>query len=150
MAAPKVIAPRYRRDRHGRTHAEKWSWIFMRGSGVLLVALVLTHLFVNLMTGDGISAIDFAFVAGKWASPLWQWWDATMLVLAMIHGTNGMRVLVNDYARHRWLRTTLKTALGVAFTLVVVLGAFVIFAFDPCPAGADPSLLPDFCATVGA
>ena len=108
----------------------------MRISGSLLIVLIFTHLFVNLMTGNGITAIDFGFVAGKWAHPLWKWWDASMLVLAMIHGTNGMRALVNDYARTRWIRRTLKSALGVAFALVVTLGSLVIFTFDPCPKGA--------------
>jgi succinate dehydrogenase / fumarate reductase membrane anchor subunit len=139
MSAPILLPPPYRRSGHSRTHAEKWAWLFMRASGLLLIVLIFTHLFVNLITGDGISAIDFGFVAGKWASPLWQWWDAAMLVLAMIHGTNGMRQLVNDYARTTWIRRTLKTALGTAFTLVVALGSLVIFTFDPCPTGADPA-----------
>jgi succinate dehydrogenase / fumarate reductase membrane anchor subunit len=121
----------------------------MRASGLLLVVLIFTHLFVNLMVGGGISVIDFGFVAGKWANPLWQWWDAVMLVLAMIHGTNGMRVLVNDYARTRWIRATLKGALVAAFSLVVVLGSLVIFAFDPCPKGASPTdLNAKVCASI--
>ena len=149
MTAPELVPPRYRRDHPSRTHAEKWSWLFMRASGALLIVLVFTHLFVNLMTGDGISAIDFAFVAGKWANPLWQWWDATMLVLAMIHGSNGIRVLINDYARTSWLRKTLKTALGAAFSLVVVLGSLVIFTFDPCPQNGSPAdLNADVCASI--
>jgi len=149
MTAPELVPPRYRRGPHSRTHIEKWSWLFMRASGAVLIVLVMTHLFVNLMTGDGISAIDFAFVAGKWANPLWQWWDVTMLVLAMIHGSNGMRVLINDYARTGWLRKTLKTALAAAFSLVVVLGSLVIFTFDPCPTDASPTdLNPDVCASI--
>jgi len=55
-------------------------WLFMRLSGVLLVSLILGHLFVNLMIGEGIERIDFAFVAGKWANPFWQFWDLAMLV----------------------------------------------------------------------
>ena len=47
----------------------------MRLSGVLLLVLVFGHLFVNLVTGQGIKGVDFAFVAGKWASPFWQVWD---------------------------------------------------------------------------
>jgi succinate dehydrogenase / fumarate reductase, membrane anchor subunit len=151
MSAPTLLPPRYRRDARSRTHAEKWAWLFMRASGALLIVLIFTHLFVNLLTGDGISAIDFAFVAGKWANPLWQWWDAAMLVLAMIHGTNGMRLLVNDYARTWWLRRTLKSALGAAFTVVVVLGSLVIFTADTCPDGADPAILnADVCAAKDA
>ena len=64
----------------------------------LLVVLVLGHLFVNLMLGEGIHRIDFAFVAGKWANPFWQVWDLLMLWLAMLHGSNGLRTIINDYA----------------------------------------------------
>lgn len=120
----------------------------MRVSGVVLVALIFTHLFVNLVAGKGVSAIDFAFVAGKWASPMWQWIDGTMLWLAMIHGTNGMRLLVNDYARGAKMRKTLKVLLGIAFASVVLLGTYVLLTFDPCPVGADPSLVPSFCESV--
>jgi Succinate dehydrogenase, hydrophobic anchor subunit len=42
---------------------EKWGWIYMRVSGIALVVLIFGHLFVNLMIGEGVKAIDFAFVA---------------------------------------------------------------------------------------
>lgn len=141
-----VVEP-LRPIRSGRTrnHAEQWSWLFMRGSGVLLLILIFTHLFVNLFLGDGVDQIDFAFVAGKWASPVWQIWDFVMLVLAMIHGGNGMRLLINDYARKAWLRKTFKVALVSAVGVIIVLGSLVIFTFDPCPTDAAANLLPSFC-----
>jgi len=103
------------------------------------------HLFVNLVAGEGISAIDFGFVAGKWASPFWQVWDLLMLWLAMIHGTNGVRTIINDYAQRAEVRLALKAALYLAFVIVVVLGTLVIFTFDPCPSGSPADLLPSFC-----
>jgi succinate dehydrogenase / fumarate reductase membrane anchor subunit len=117
----------------------------MRMSGVLLVVLVLGHLLVNLVLGDGIHQVDFAFVAGKWASPFWQVWDLAMLWLAMLHGTNGVRTIINDYAERNGTRFWLKMALYTAFVVTVVLGTLVVFTFDPCPSGADPSALPSFC-----
>ncbi|MDN4476578.1 succinate dehydrogenase hydrophobic membrane anchor subunit [Demequina sp. SYSU T00192] len=146
-AQPSTRQPRVPSGRT-RRNAEKWSWVFMRVTGPVLLVLILTHLFINLMTGDGISQIDFAFVAGKWASPLWQWWDLLMLVLALLHGGNGMRLLINDYAHHAWLRKVLHSALGVAVIGIIVLGSLVIFTFDACPVDADPSLLPSFCEDV--
>ncbi len=68
---------------------EKWGWIYMRVSGVLLVILIFGHLIVNMVMGEGVHQIDFAFVSGKWASPFWQVWDGLMLWLALIHGANG-------------------------------------------------------------
>lgn len=146
MSAPMVSAPRIHSGRT-RSNAEKWSWMFMRFSGSILIVLIFTHLFINLVTGGGVSEIDFGFVAGKWASPLWQVWDLIMLVLAMLHGSNGMRLLINDYAQRRWVRTFLLGALALAAMVIITLGTLVIFTFDPCPAGADPSMLPSFCPT---
>jgi succinate dehydrogenase / fumarate reductase, membrane anchor subunit len=124
---------------------EKYGWLFMRISGPLLIVLIFTHLMVNLVLGDGIKAINFAFVAGKWADPFWQWWDFAMLWLAMIHGTNGMRTIVNDYADRVIVRRMLTTTLWAVCGLLILLGTLVIFTFDPCPAGAAAELLPSFC-----
>ncbi|WP_436968467.1 succinate dehydrogenase [Demequina zhanjiangensis] len=151
MTAPDLTTPRERiRSGRMRRQAERWSWMFMRFSGAILILLIFTHLFVNLITGDGVSQIDFAFVAGKWADWWWQWADFLMLVLAMLHGGNGMRLLINDYAHRKTTRTVLMGVLGVAVAVVIVLGSLVIWTFDPCPVDADPSLLPSFCATVAA
>ncbi len=111
---------------------EKWGWIYMRFSGVLLVILIFGHLFVNLMLGEGIHGLDFAFVAGKFASPFWQWWDVLMLWLALIHGANGMRTIVNDYVTHATIRKVLIAALWVAAGFLILLGTLVVFTFDPC------------------
>ena len=147
IADPKAPrAPRARPSRlTTRGNTELYGWVFMRASGVILLVLIFGHLFVNLVLGEGVKAIDFGFVAGKWASPFWQVWDLLMLWLAMIHGTNGMRTIVNDYAEKDTTRLVLKGLLYFAFVLVVVLGTLVIFTFDPCPSGSPADLLPSFC-----
>jgi succinate dehydrogenase / fumarate reductase membrane anchor subunit len=125
---------------------EKWGWIYMRASGVVLVVLIFGHLFFNLMLGEGISGINFGFVGGKLADPFWQWWDVAMLWLALIHGGNGMRTLVNDYAYNRLVNRILKWAILAAVVVLIVLGTLVVFTFDPCPPGSPADLLPSFCA----
>jgi succinate dehydrogenase / fumarate reductase membrane anchor subunit len=117
----------------------------MRASGVVLVFLIFGHLFTNLFLGEGIKAIDFAFVGGKWSDPFWQVWDLLMLWLALIHGTNGMRTIVNDYTERESIRKTLVWALWSICAVLVILGTLVVFTFDPCPAGAAAELLPSFC-----
>jgi len=147
IADPK--APRPPRARPSRLttrgNTELYGWVFMRASGVLLLVLIFGHLFVNLVTGDGVKEIDFAFVAGKWSSPFWQVWDLLMLWLAMIHGTNGVRTIVNDYAERDGVRLVLKGLLYLAFVITVVLGTLVIFTFNPCPTDSPADLLPSFC-----
>jgi succinate dehydrogenase / fumarate reductase, membrane anchor subunit len=144
-SASTLASPRTPRRRRSGTNVEMYAWLFMRVSGVLLLVLVFGHLFINLMLGDGINALDFAFVAGKWASPLWQVWDLLMLWLAMIHGANGLRTIINDYADRDQVRFWLKMLLYTATTITIVLGTLVIFTFDPCPPDAAAELLPSFC-----
>jgi succinate dehydrogenase / fumarate reductase membrane anchor subunit len=129
-----------------RFNLEKWGWIYMRGSGVVLVVLIFGHLFVNLFAGEGVNAIDFAFVAGKWADPFWIVWDTLLLWLALIHGANGMRTIVNDYAKRPALRKVFLGAIAVSTILLILLGTLVIYTFDPCPSNAaDLASLPSFC-----
>lgn len=140
-----IESPRSQAPAKKRTNWEKWGWIYMRVSGVLLVVLVFGHLFSNLMLGDGVHAIDFGFVGGKLSQPFWKVWDTLLLWLALIHGANGMRTIVNDYVSRRGLATGFKIALLVSAALLILLGTLVIYTFDPCPAGADPSLVASFC-----
>ncbi|GGL81218.1 succinate dehydrogenase hydrophobic membrane anchor subunit [Glutamicibacter protophormiae] len=130
------IDPKYKRGPKSRSSFEMLAWLFMRLSGVALIVLIFGHLISNLIVGDGINAISFGFVAGKWADPIWQFWDLAMLWLAMLHGTNGVRTIINDYAEKHSTRAWLKGILYVATIFIVVLGTLVIFTFDPCVAGS--------------
>ncbi|MCP2371249.1 succinate dehydrogenase / fumarate reductase membrane anchor subunit [Agromyces terreus] len=145
-----IEAPRSqaRPARKRGVNLEKWGWIYMRASGVVLLVLIFGHLFVNLLVGEGVKAIDFGFVGGKWADPFWQWWDVLMLWLALIHGANGMRTIVNDYTNPGTTQKLLKGSLLVAAVVLIVLGTLVVFTFDPCPAGSPADLLPSFCPAV--
>ncbi|MCW2527369.1 MAG: succinate dehydrogenase hydrophobic rane anchor protein [Pseudonocardiales bacterium] len=133
-ATPDLALPRSKRlptRRKSRTNFELYSWIFMRVSGVFLVVLVLGHLFIMNILDGGVQRINFGFVAGRWASPFWQVWDLLMLWLAQIHGTNGMRTIINDYTKRDATRFWLKMLLYVASVVVIGLGTLVIFTFDP-------------------
>ena len=127
--------PRTRRKRassnRAKTNFEMYSWVFMRVSGLLLVVLVLGHLLIMTMLDGGVSRVNFGFVAGRWASPFWRTWDLAQLWLAQLHGTNGLRVIINDYAERDGTRFWLKMLLYTASTLVLMLGTLVIFTFDP-------------------
>jgi succinate dehydrogenase / fumarate reductase, membrane anchor subunit len=130
-----IEAPRARRKRPSgtgsKTNFEMYAWVFMRVSGLFLVVLVLGHLLIMNILDGGVQRINFAFVAGRWASPFWQTWDLLQLWLAMLHGTNGMRTIVNDYAQRDGTRFWLKMLLYTSSFLILVLGTLVIFTFDP-------------------
>ena len=144
MSLETIEPPRSRTRRRG-VNWEKWGWLYMRFSGVLLVVLIFGHLLVNLFLGEGVKAIDFAFVAGKLADPFWIVWDTLLLWLALIHGANGMRTLTNDYARGK-LRVILLVALAGATIVLLVLGTLVLTTFDPCIGDATTDALIEVCS----
>ncbi|EWM15729.1 succinate dehydrogenase hydrophobic membrane anchor protein [Kutzneria sp. 744] len=132
MSTLNISAPRSpRRPAARRSNFELYSWLFMRLSGLLLIVLVLGHLFIMNILDGGVHRINFAFVAGRWSSPFWQFWDLSMLWLAELHGGNGLRTVINDYARKDATRFWLKILLYVSMALILALGSFVIFTFDP-------------------
>jgi succinate dehydrogenase / fumarate reductase membrane anchor subunit len=126
-----IPAPRTPSRSSQRSNLELYSWLFMRISGIVLIFLVLGHLLIMNVLDGGVQRINFAFVAGRWSSPFWQTWDLLMLWLAMIHGTNGMRTVINDYAERDQTRFWLTMLLYVASGFTVLLGTLVIFTFDP-------------------
>jgi len=54
-----------------------------------------------------------------------------MLWLAEIHGANGLRTVINDYARRDGTRFWLQLMLLVSVVLTLAVGTLVIFTFDP-------------------
>lgn len=113
---------------------ERIGWVFMRVSGILLIALVFVHLYSNLIAGEGVHQITYSFVVAKFSVPFWLIWDALLLVLALIHGTNGMRTLVNDYVYKPGPRKALTATLWIACIVEIILGLIVliVFAVEPC------------------
>lgn len=123
--------PRSPRRAAAMPNFEKYAWLFMRFSGVVLIFLALGHLFIGLMWDGGVYKIDFNYVAQRWASPFWQTWDLVLLWLAQLHGGNGMRTIIADYARKDSTRFWLNSLLAVSMLLVLVVGTYVLLTFDP-------------------
>jgi len=110
---------------------ELWTWFFMRISGIVLVFLVLGHFTIVHLVDEGIDRVDFAFVSGRWSSPLWQTWDWLMLFLGLLHGTNGLKTIIEEYVRVPGKRVALKSVLYVLCFVFILLGTLVILTFDP-------------------
>ncbi|WP_328352134.1 succinate dehydrogenase hydrophobic membrane anchor subunit [Mycobacterium sp. NBC_00419] len=123
--------PRAPRRRGGMPNFEKYAWLFMRFSGVVLIFLALGHLFIGLMWDGGVYRIDFNYVAQRWASPFWQTWDLLLLWLAQLHGGNGMRTIISDYARKDSTKFWLNSLLVISMLIVLVVGTYVLLTFDP-------------------
>jgi succinate dehydrogenase / fumarate reductase, membrane anchor subunit len=111
--------------------SEVWWWFFMRISGVVLVFLVLIHVFVMHIVDSGVERVNFAFVAERCDIVGWKAFDWVMLVLAMLHGTNGLRIVIEDYVRSPGVRTAIKGSIYMLAAVLTVMGTAVIVTFNP-------------------
>jgi succinate dehydrogenase / fumarate reductase membrane anchor subunit len=111
---------------------ERFMWYFMRLSGLALVLLALGHMFIMhvlvVFTGD---EINFAFVTSRWGTPFWRIYDGLLLVLALIHGVNGARIIIGDYVARGGVRTLLLLLLLAVTAVWLLMGLVVIVTFNP-------------------
>ena len=111
---------------------ELQSWCFMRISGLILLFLALGHL-VLMHLIHNVDEINYAFVAGRYAGWFWRGYDLLMLLLAMIHGTNGARILIDDYLHRPIWRRVALTSLYLVCGGLTVLGTVAALFFKPVP-----------------
>lgn len=132
----------------GRLEATLWS--FMRLSGVLIVPLVLGHLaMIHLIqgvfdiTGGGLQVVGTSavnqsgtaveFVGARWdmlvaGVAIWRLYDGLLLALVVLHGFNGLRYVVNDYAHPPLVNRALNWAIVFGAVALIVLGVAALLA----------------------
>ncbi len=127
-----VIETPPRRSRPRTRSAEAWSWVFMRLSGLALVFLALIHFTITHIVNDVVET-DYDFVAERWHNPAWRLFDWLLLVLALGHGVNGLRWIVDDYVRNPGRNRAVKALLYGLTGVLVVVGTLTILAFPTRP-----------------
>ena len=109
---------------------ETFSWYFFRISGVALIFLAIIHLLVMHVTTD-VSCTSYQFVALRYANPFWRLYDWLLLTLALLHGMNGLRIVIDDYVRTRGLRLFLQSSIGTLTLTFFMLGTITLITFQP-------------------
>ncbi len=108
---------------------ELYAWLFMRLSGVILLVLALGHLFI-MHVFNNIHEIDYNFVVSRYLHLFWRVYDLAMLWLALIHGLNGLRTILDDYLKPPFRRMAVQGIYILAIFFLIV-GTWVILTFQP-------------------
>jgi succinate dehydrogenase cytochrome b556 subunit len=125
-------------------------WLYMRISGVLILPLVFGHLAmmhviqgVFDITGGGLEIVGtdavnqtgqaVEFVGARWnmllaGVAIWRIYDGLLLALVVIHGFNGLRHVVNDYAHPPLINRALNWAIVFGMVALIVLGIAALLA----------------------
>jgi succinate dehydrogenase / fumarate reductase membrane anchor subunit len=112
------------------TNFELYSWLFMRVSGVLMAFMVVGHVVIMHIVNH-VEDINYEFAAARLANPFWRIYDLILLGLALIHGLNGVRTVMDDYIHSRGWRIVAITLLWTLGALFLIVGALVLFTFQP-------------------
>jgi len=118
IPSPKAVVRRERR-----------AWWALRVSAFVLILLTAWHLLIMHIANDAAD-LNYEFIATRWDRPLWRVFDLVLLVAALVHGTVGVKTVIGDHVRGR-LQVALQAALAVLTVAAMILGAFVLFTFDP-------------------
>lgn len=112
---------------------ELWAWYFMRISGLVLVFLALGHLFITHIINN-VENINYYFVASRWADPstgvMWRLWDLAMVNLAVFHGFNGLRQVIDEYVHRPGIRKLYRTLVGLGMVGLMGVGTYAILMFQ--------------------
>ena len=112
-----------------KTESGGAAWLFMRGSAFLMPSLVLGHLIIQHLLND-VHDLQLEWVAERWNKTGWRIWDGLMLVLAVGHGLNGTRNVIDDYVHDPARNQVAHTAVQLLGIVLIVAGLVGLIAFD--------------------
>ncbi|HYO87017.1 MAG TPA: succinate dehydrogenase, cytochrome b556 subunit [Candidatus Limnocylindrales bacterium] len=149
-----VLPQRGKRARRG-SNIERFWWSFMRVSGLLILPLVFGHLammhvlqgvFDLTAVGAGVVGVSGAvndtgtaveFVATRWnffvaGVAVWRVYDFLLLGLVVLHGFNGLRLVLTDYtAKSPLLRRAAVYLSVIGAVVLLVLGGGALLGTIP-------------------
>jgi succinate dehydrogenase / fumarate reductase, membrane anchor subunit len=109
------------------------AWFFMRISGLILVFLALGHLTITHILNN-VESINYYFVSSRWADPktgvIWRIWDLMMINLAVIHGFNGLRQILDEYITKPGRRIIVTTLIWLTAAFLIIIGSYAILMFQ--------------------
>ncbi len=112
-----------------RSKLERYGYFFMRLSGVALIVLAIGHMMIQHILND-VHSLTLEFVRQQWSSWGWRTYDMFLLVFAISHGFNGLRVVLEDYIHNPRTVRVLRWSLAIFMVITIVWSAVAIATFD--------------------
>ena len=120
---------------------ERYAFLFMRMSGLVLMILAVGHMIIqHVLNSSG--NLTLVFVAEQWNSWGWKAYDIFLLLFAIPHGINGLRNVLEDYIHNPQLMKTINIVLAIFVVATVIWAAIGISLFDPAAAREVAKTLP--------
>lgn len=122
-------------------------WVFTRISGIALITLAIIGVVGAFWMGartqmDLGTLMRWTFfpnpnhvvnsnipdLALGWATAYWQIMQMLIVLFAVTHGMNGLRVVIEDYTRSTWLRPLMRGLILFLWVFMLIVAVYVILA----------------------
>jgi succinate dehydrogenase / fumarate reductase membrane anchor subunit len=113
-----------------RSNLERYAFLFMRLSGVLLLLLAVGHMLLQHVFRD-VHNLTLQVVADAWRSWGWRTYDLLLLVFAITHGFNGLRQVLEDYIHNPRTVKLVGRIIVILIVVTILWSAVAIFSFSP-------------------
>ncbi len=108
--------------RAGGARGRLLAYLTVRVTALMLAVLVLGHFALTHIVTD-VADADSDYIARRWGSALWVAWDWLMLASALVHGTAGIWIAIEDYTADMTRRRRRHTALLAVSAVLLGLGS---------------------------
>ena len=109
---------------------ERYAYMFMRMSGLILLILAVGHMMIqHVLNSSG--NLTLMFVAEQWNSWGWKAYDIFLLIFAIPHGVNGLRNVLEDYIHNESAMKTINIILSIFVVATLIWASIGISLFDP-------------------
>jgi succinate dehydrogenase / fumarate reductase membrane anchor subunit len=122
MATTRQIKP--------KSNFERYAFLFMRLSGVLLLLLAVGHMLLQHVFRD-VHNLTLQVVVDNWRSWGWRAYDLLLLIFAITHGFNGLRQVLEDYIHNPATAKTVGRVILLLIVVTIIWSAVAIFSFNP-------------------
>lgn len=119
-----------RRKVQVRSNFERLAFLFMRLSGVALLILAVGHVVIQHILND-VHNLTLEAVAATWDAWGWKVYDMLLLALAIPHGVNGLRNVLEDYIHKAQTVRIINIILAIFVVATLLWAGFAIASFNP-------------------
>jgi len=108
---------------------ERYSWLFMRLSGVAMLVLAVGHMVIQHVLNSSAN-LTIQFVAVQWSTWGWKTFDILLLWMAIPHGVRGLYTVLADHIHNPGAIRLIRGLLLVFILATVVWATIAIALFD--------------------
>ena len=120
-------------------------WLFTRISGLVLILLATVTITMAFIMGartqmdqptlmrwtffpnpNHVVTSDIPDITLGWSNAFWQIMQILIIFFAATHGFNGLRVVVEDFTRHTFLRSFFRGLVFLLWIFSLILAIYVI------------------------